>query len=337
VTGAPVFGVLLTNLGSPAAATPRAVRAYLREFLADRRVIDLPRFRWWLIRQLFILPIRPHRSARLYRKIWTNDGSPLLATTRRIGRALETALTRASGLDIPVSVGMRYGEPSIAAGLGRLVDARCPRVLVLPLYPQYSATTTASTMDAVAAASGRLKPAPEIRSTASYHVHPAYIGALAASVRAVWGGDGAGRKLLMSFHGLPKRYADQGDPYPLQCGRTAKAMAEELELAPGRWHMAYQSRFGREPWLRPYLDDRLTRWGRQGLAGVDVICPGFAADCLETLEEVAMTGRHLFESAGGKDFRYIPALNDHPRHIEALTAVAVDTAGDWLDQKTRSR
>jgi ferrochelatase len=337
VTGTPVFGVLLTNLGSPAAATPRAVRAYLREFLADRRVIDLPRLRWWLIRQLFILPIRPHRSARLYRKIWTNDGSPLLATTRRIGRALESDLARAAGFDVPVSVGMRYGEPSIAAGLGRLVDARCARVLVLPLYPQYSATTTASTMDAVAAAAGSLTPAPEIRSTASYHDHPAYIGALAASVRAVWDRAGDGRRLLMSFHGLPKRYADQGDPYPIQCGRTAKAIAKELDLPPGRWHMAYQSRFGREPWLRPYLDDRLTRWGRQGLAGVDVVCPGFAADCLETLEEVAMTGRHLFESAGGKDFRYIPALNDHPRHIEALTAVAVGTAGDWLDQNTSRR
>ena len=337
MSGTPVFGVLLTNLGSPAAATPRAVRAYLREFLADRRIIDLPRIRWWLIRQLFILPIRPHRSARLYRKIWTNEGSPLLVTTRRIGRTLASDLARTAGFNVPVAVGMRYGEPSIAAGLGRLVDDGCSRVLVLPLYPQYSATTTASTMDAVAAAGSGWESAPEIRSVPDYHVHPAYICALAASVRTVWARADAGRRLLMSFHGLPKRYADQGDPYPVRCGRTAKAVAKELDLPPGRWHMAYQSRFGREPWLRPYLDDRLTRWGRQGLTGVDVICPGFAADCLETLEEVAMTGRHLFESAGGKGFRYIPALNDHPRHIEALTAVAVDTAGDWLDQKTSRR
>ena len=334
MTDTPGFGVLLTNLGSPAAATPRAVRAYLREFLADRRVIDLPRFRWWLIRQLFILPIRPRRSARLYRKIWTNEGSPLLVTTRQIGRALASDLARTAGVDVPVAVGMRYGEPSIASALGGLVDTGCSRVLVLPLYPQYSATTTASTMDAVAAAAGGWDSAPEIRSVASYHDHPAYISALAASVRAVWDLTGAGRRLLMSFHGLPRRYADQGDPYPVQCGRTAKAMAKELDLPPGHWHMAYQSRFGREPWLRPYLDDRLTRWGRLGLSGVDVVCPGFAADCLETLEEVAMTGRHLFESAGGRDFRYIPALNDHPRHIEALTAVAVDGAGDWLDQNT---
>ena len=255
-------------------------------------------------------------------------------TTYRIGHALTSHLARTAGFDIPVAVGMRYGEPSIAAGLGSLVDGGCSRIVVLPLYPQYSATTTASTMDAVAAAARGRESAPEIRSATSYHVHPAYIRALAASVRAVWDRAGAGRRLLMSFHGLPKRYAEQGDPYPIQCGRTAKAVAKELELPPGSWHMAYQSRFGREPWLRPYLDDRLGRWGRQGLRGVDVICPGFAADCLETLEEVAMTGRHLFESAGGGGFRYIPALNDHPRHVEALTAVAIDAAGDWLDQRT---
>jgi ferrochelatase len=336
VTGAPHFGVLLTNLGSPAAPTPRAVRIYLREFLADRRVIDLPRLRWWLIRQLFILPIRPYRSARLYRKIWTSEGSPLLVTTDRIGRALASDLARTAGFDVPVAVGMRYGEPSIAAALHRLADAGCSRVLVLPLYPQYSATTTASTMDAVATASHGWESAPEIRSATSYHSHPAYISALAASVQAVWHHAGAGRRLLMSFHGLPKRYAELGDPYPVHCARTAKALAGKLDLPPGKWHMAYQSRFGREPWLRPYLDDRLERWGRRGLSGVDVICPGFAVDCLETLEEVAMTGRHLFESAGGKSFRYIPALNDQPCHIQALTAVAVDTAGDWLDRKTSS-
>lgn len=330
MTVTPTLGVLLTNLGSPEHPTTRAVRAYLREFLADRRVVDLPRLRWWLIRHLFILPTRPRRSARLYRKIWTIEGSPLLVTTKRIGQDLAVGLTDIGDRPVPVEVGMRYGSPSIANALRRLNDLGCRRVLVLPLFPQYSHTTTASAMDAIDRAISACNDVPEIRIVPDYHDHPAYIDALESSVRETWNASGHCDRLLVSFHGIPRRYADAGDPYPSQCAGTTKALVRRLDLPPGRWHMAYQSRFGREPWLRPYLDDRLQRWGQGDINGVDVICPGFAADCLETLEEVAIAGRRRFETAGGSGFRYIPALNDHPRHIAALRRIVTETADDWI-------
>lgn len=325
----PAFGVLLTNLGSPAAPTSRAVRAYLREFLADPRVVDLPRIRWWLIRNLLVLPLRPRRSARLYGKIWTAEGSPLTVATRRIAEALAARISGAPDNRTPVRMAMRYGSPSISDGLETLARAGCSRILILPLYPQYSTTTTASTCDAVDAALRRSTPTPEIRTVSSYHDHPAYLTALATSIRAFWNDHGPAPRLLMSFHGIPRRTADAGDPYPKHCAATARALAARLELAPGRWHMAYQSRFGKEPWLRPALDDRLIRWGGAGVSGVDVVCPGFAADCLETLEEVAMTIRGRFEAAGGRGFRYIPALNDSREHIGALAEIVADHTRDW--------
>ena len=323
------FGVLLTNLGSPAAPTTRAVRSYLREFLADRRVIDLPRLRWWLIRNLFILPLRPRRSAALYRSIWTDDGSPLTVTTRRIGDALTERLNETGSTGVPLEVAMRYGSPSIKDGIAALSDRGCSRILILPLYPQYSTTTTASTADAVATALSGMTTAPEIRTVHDYHDHPAYLTALQAVVREYWEKDGPPSRFVMSFQGIPRRYADLGDPYPKQCAATARALAARLELAPGRWHMAYQSRFGKEPWLLPELDARLTRWGRLGIRGVDVICPGFATDCLETLEEVAVSSRGRFTAAGGSAFRYIPALNERWEHITALTEIIADHTGDW--------
>jgi len=325
----PAFGVLLTNLGSPTAPTTRAVRSYLREFLADRRVVDLPRFRWWLIRNLFILPLRPRRSAALYRRIWTAEGSPLKVTTQRIGDALAARLGDTGNAGIPLQVAMRYGSPSIADGIAGLADRGCSRVLVLPLYPQFSTTTTASTTDAVAAAASGMTTAPELRTVHDYHRHPAYLTALQSVVREHWRENGPANRLLMSFHGIPRRYAVAGDPYPRQCAATARALADLLELAPGRWHMAYQSRFGREPWLRPSLDGRLARWAERGISGVDVICPGFAADCLETLEEVAISSRARFTAAGGRGFRYIPALNDRWEHITALSEIVADHTADW--------
>jgi len=327
----PAFGVLLTNLGSPAAPTTRAVRAYLREFLADRRVVDLPRLRWWLIRHLFVLPFRPRRSARLYRRIWTAEGSPLSVTTHRIGQGLAARIGGAAGANTPILVAMRYGSPSIAEGLETLTRDGCSRILVLPLYPQYSTTTTASTCDAVDDALRRSSSVPEIRIIRSYHDHPAYLTALQASIRNFWEVNGPAPRLLMSFHGIPRRYADGGDPYPMHCAATARALAARLKLAPGQWHMAYQSRFGSEPWLQPALDDRLARWGGSGVDGVDVVCPGFAADCIETLEEVAMTNRERFETAGGRGYRYIPALNDGWEHITALTEIVADHTRDWVD------
>lgn len=336
-TAPPAFGVLLTNLGSPTAPTTRAVRSYLREFLADRRVVDLPRLRWWLIRHFFILPLRPHRSARLYRQIWTAEGSPLTVTTHQIGDVLAARLGDATGTEIPVRVAMRYGSPSIAEGLRSLERMACPRILVLPLYPQNSTTTTASACDAVDDAVRSSNSAAEIRPVRGYHDHPAYLTALSASVRTFWDEHGPPNRLLMSFHGIPTRYADAGDPYAGNCAATARALAARLELAPGRWHMAYQSKFGREPWLRPALDDRLAAWGSKGVSGIDVICPGFAADCLETLEEVAISGRERFEAAGGSGYRYIPALNQSREHITALTDIVTDHTPDWTPQNTSSK
>lgn len=327
----PVFGVLLTNLGSPTAPTAPAVREYLREFLADHRIVDLPRIRWWLIRNLFVLPLRPRKSAALYRRIWTADGSPLTVTTHRIGDALGARLSDAGGPGVALEVAMRYGSPSIAAGLAALTERGCSRILILPLYPQYSTTTTASTEDAVTAALSGMTTTPEIRTVQDYHDHPAYLTALQSVVREIWDENGPPNRLLMSFHGIPRRYAAAGDPYPQQCAATTRALAARLELAPGRWHMAYQSRFGKEPWLLPELDARLTRWGLDGVSGVDVICPGFAADCLETLEEVAISSRGRFKAAGGSDFRYIPALNDRWEHITALAEIIADHTEDWSD------
>jgi ferrochelatase len=329
----PEFGVLLVNLGSPAAPTPAAVRSYLREFLADRRVVDLPRLKWWLIRNLFILPLRPRRSARLYRTIWTDEGSPLVVTTVKIGRALEVNLGKVSGTSVPVVVAMRYGSPTITEGLESLISRSCPRVLVLPLYPQFSTTTTASVLDAVDLALPTLRSPPEIRVVTDYHDHRSYIEALATSVQDHWDRHGPAERLMISFHGLPQRTVDAGDPYPRQCAATARSLAARLGLGPGRWHMAYQSRFGREPWLRPNLDERLEEWGRRGQHDVDVVCPGFAADCLETLEEVATTTRALFLSAGGRGFRYIPALNDRPEHITTLADVIADHTQGWAAER----
>jgi len=331
-TPPPAFGVLLTNLGSPAAPTARAVRSYLREFLADPRVVDLPRLRWFLIRNLFVLPLRPRRSAAKYRSIWTGDGSPLTVTTRRIGDALAARLNDSDGAGVPLEVAMRYGSPSIKDGIAALCDRGCARILVLPLYPQYSNTTTASTADAVDAAVSGMAGAPEVRMVQSYHDHPAYLTALQSFVLEFWEDSGSPNRLLMSFHGIPRRYAKAGDPYPKQCAATARALAARLDLVPGRWHMAYQSRFGREPWLAPELDARLTNWGQLGISGVDVICPGFAADCLETLEEVADAGRRRFTAAGGRAFRYIPALNDRWEHITALAEIVADHTADWSDR-----
>ena len=329
-SGGPTFGVALANLGSPAAPSPAAVRRYLRQFLGDRRVVDLPRWQWWLVLNLIILPLRPRRSARLYRRIWTDDGSPLHVYTRRLGDAVAEELASATGVEVPVAVGMRYGEPSIAGALRRLAGLGCTRMLVLPLYPQYSATTTGSVFDAVCGELRNWRRTPELRTIRSYHAHPAYLGAVADSVRAFWSERGPGNRLLMSFHGLPVRHVRLGDPYAEECAATARAIAARLDLAPGRWHVAYQSRFGREPWLRPYLDQRLVRWAKRGIAETDVVFPGFATDCLETLEEVAITDRALFMAAGGRTLRIIPALNDSPGHAAAIAQIVLNHAVGWL-------
>ncbi len=330
VTDPPPAGVLLVNLGSPEAAKAGAVRTYLRQFLADPRVVELPRFRWWLIRNLFILPLRPLRSARAYRKIWTGDGSPLVATGRHQAADLEWELGNRIGRVVPVFAGMRYGKPSIAAALGVLRRRGCRRLLVLPMYPQYSATTTASALDAVFDELTSWRRIPELRSVNEYHDHPGYIGALAAGVDALWHEEGKPSRLLMSFHGLPERYVAAGDPYEQQCRATAALLSERLEIDPDRIDIGFQSRFGREPWIGLETAKLLREAGRAGTIGLDVICPGFSADCLETLEEIAIAGNKIFTKAGGSGFRYVPALNRQPDHIAALAEIAIENMAGWL-------
>jgi ferrochelatase len=322
-------GVLLANLGSPDAPTPAALRRYLAEFLADRRVVELPRLLWWPLLHGVILNLRPRRSARLYARVWTPEGAPLVAIGHRQAAAVAAALARR--LDAPprVALGMRYGKPSIRAALQELCDHGCARVLVLPLYPQYFAGTTGSTFDAVAAALVRRRRVPALRFVGDYHDDEAYVAALACSVRELWDREGEPERLLLSFHGIPARYARAGDPYPEQCRRTANLLAAALGLPYERWLLCFQSRFGREAWLEPYTDRTLQSWAANGVRRVDVVCPGFAADCLETLEEIAILNRQRFLAAGGERFRYIPALNDRPEHIEALAGLIVRELQGW--------
>jgi len=307
-------GVLLANLGTPDSPETADVRRYLAEFLADPRIVERPRWLWKPILHGIILRVRPRRAARAYRKIWTGEGSPLLSIGREQAHRLQARL----GTEIPVSLGMRYGRPSIAAGLQELRRKGVRRIVVLPLYPQYSATTTGSTFDAVSAELTTWRAVPELRFLNRYHLHPAYLDALAASVREAWSGRPRGERLIFSFHGLPRRYAEAGDPYPSECEQTAAAVAERLGLQADEWLLSYQSRFGPEEWLQPYTDETLRRLATEGVRSVDVIAPGFAADCLETLEEIAMANRDVFIDAGGKEYHYIPALNARSDHIEMM-------------------
>ena len=334
---AEAIGVLLANLGSPDAPTPAALRRYLREFLWDPRVVELPRPLWWLVLNGVILNVRPRRSARLYAKVWSAEGAPLVAIGRRQRAALEAELRRRCGGALHVELGMRYGNPSIRAALARLLEAGCDRILLLPLYPQYFSGTTGSTFDAVTRALAAERWIPELRTVGHYETDAGYIEALSCSVREVWRKDGEPERLLLSFHGIPVRYARAGDPYPQQCMRTAELLSAELGLAPERWSASFQSRFGRERWLEPRTDATLRAWGRGGVRSVDVLCPGFAADCLETLEEIALLDRGFFLDAGGERFRYIPALNDRADHIHALAALAERHLQGWSRSPAASR
>ncbi len=333
-------GILLANLGTPAAPTPPAVRRYLAEFLSDPRVIDKPRWLWLPVLHGVILNVRPKRSAHAYQQIWTPQGSPLLVISRRQAQALQSALQQRYRAPIKVALGMRYGRPSIRSALEELRQAGLRRLLILPLYPQYSATTTASTFDAVAQVLHGWRWLPELRTINSYHDDPAYISALAASVRRHWEQHGRGQKLVMSFHGLPERYLRLGDPYHCFCQKTARLLSENLQLADGEWVITFQSRVGFERWLQPYTDKTLKQLAKQGIQRVDLICPGFSADCLETLEENSIRNREIFMKAGGKDFHYIPCLNDHADHIQMMLGLIErhtqgwpEFSSDWNEQR----
>lgn len=314
-------GILLANLGTPDAPERRPVARFLREFLSDRRVVDLPRYLWLPLLNLVIIPLRAGRSAAAYRKIWLTEGSPLLVLTERLaGRLRERLAGRAD-----VVVGMRYGAPSIRRALQRLREIGVGRLVVVPLYPQYSGTTTASIYDAVDDALRTMDWRPEVARIEQYHDHPAWVQAIAASVRAFRAEHGAAGKLIFSLHGIPQRYVRQGDPYQAQCERSVRAVAEALGLGSDKWLLTYQSRVGKEPWLQPYTDLTLLELARAGVTHVQVACPGFAVDCLETLEEIAMQNREAFEEAGGQKLEYVPALNDSEAHA-ALMETLVEEA-----------
>ena len=323
------LGILLVNLGSPEQAKSSAVRRYLRQFLTDTRVVDAKGWLWWLVFHFFILRFRPRRSAKLYKKVWTDQGSPLIATSKLQTQAIEKVLQKKIRGNVIVDLAMRYGNPSIESGLNALRKAGARRLLILPMYPQYSATTTASVFDEVTHVLRGWRWLPDLRFINQYHDHPKYIEALASSINRHWQQNGRAQKLLFSFHGIPQRYVDNGDPYYCHCMKTARLTAEALQLKNYDWQVVFQSRFGREPWLQPYCDQILKELPSQGIMKVDVICPGFSADCLETLEEMNMQNRELFLKAGGDTFNYIPALNDSDEHIDALSEVLTAHSFGW--------
>jgi ferrochelatase len=323
------LGVLMLNLGTPDAPTPTAVRRYLAEFLRDPRVVEIPRPLWWLILHGVILRVRPSRSARAYQAVWTDRGSPLLDVAQRQAAGLQERLVQRFGNGLRVELGMRYGNPSVAEALGRLKQANVRRLLVLPLYPQYSGTTTASVFDAVTDELSTWRWLPELRFINHYHDNPAYISAVAESIRTAWAEHGEPERLLFSFHGIPKRYFMAGDPYHCHCHKTARMVVEQLGLAEDRWLVSFQSRVGRDEWLQPYTDETLKLWGSDGVKSVHVIAPGFSADCLETLEEIDVENRGYFLESGGESYHYIPCLNDDPAHLDMMVGLVEQHTAGW--------
>lgn len=323
------LGILVTNLGTPDAPTTSAVRRYLAEFLADPRVIEVPAPLWWLVLHGIILRIRPGKSASAYRKIWTDTGSPLLTIAARQAKAIQSELDNQLSGPVRVELGMRYGNPSIKSAMEKLRAAHAVRILVFPLYPQYSSTTTASTFEAVFKVMKTWRWIPELRMINHYHDDDRYINALSESIKMHWQAHGQAEKLLFSFHGIPKHYFTSGDPYFCECHKTARLVAERLALPDGQWQVTFQSRFGPREWLRPYTSETLQGLAAKGTKSVSVICPGFSADCLETLEEINIQYRTLFTESGGGQFTYIPALNDHPLHIECLAGIIKKHCQGW--------
>ena len=315
----PRTGILLNNLGTPDEPTPPALRRYLREFLSDPRVVEIPRLVWLIILYLFILTFRPKSSAKLYQQVWTDAGSPLMDITRRQADALQEKLDQAYGEhSVPVVVGMRYGNPSIASALQALTDQNVRNLIVLPLYPQYCAATVGSTFDAVATQLTRFRWVPEFKFISGYHKHAGYITAIADSITRHIEAHGMPERLLFSYHGTPQRYLHQGDPYYCFCSQTTRLVREKLALDEDKILTTFQSRFGKATWLQPYTDETLKQLASEGIKEVAVICPGFSADCLETIEEIDAENRGYFIDGGGEQYHYIPCLNDQDDHIEMM-------------------
>ena len=309
------LGILLANLGTPQAPTSQAVKAFLSQFLHDQRVVDMSRWLWCPLLHGIILPTRSPKVAKLYQSIWMDEGSPLMVYSRRQRDKLAELSQR------PVELGMTYGEPSLLEAVRKLQQQGAEQIVVLPLYPQYSATTTAAVFDGIAKALRQLPVVPELHFIRDYHDHPLYIQALAKSVRASWQLHGQGDLLLCSYHGIPKRYAQNGDIYPEHCQKTTELLAQALGLPQDKVMMTYQSQFGKEEWLQPYTDKTMEALPRQGIKKLDVICPAFSVDCLETLEEIAEQNQEIFLHSGGEAFHYVPCLNDSQIHIELMAAL----------------
>ena len=325
----PCIGVLITNLGTPDAPTPAALKKYLAEFLSDPRVIEVPKPIWWFILHGIILRTRPKKSAEAYEKVWTENGSPLLDISLKQLEGIRTTIKDKTDLPVKIELAMRYGNPSIQSGLEKLREANAQQLLILPLYPQYSAATTASTFDAVAKELTQWRWLPELRMVNHYHDNPNYIDALAKSIEDHWQTNTKPEKLIFSFHGLPKHYFLAGDPYFCECQKTARLVAKKMNLSEDDYLVTFQSRFGPREWLKPYTDITLKELAENGTKSVNVVCPGFSADCLETIEEINIQNREFFTEAGGEQFNYISALNDKPEHIELLTDIICQHLQGW--------
>lgn len=323
------IGVLITNLGTPEAPTKQALRPYLKEFLSDPRVVEVPRVLWWCILNLIILNTRPAKSAEAYASVWTEDGSPLMLHTKAQASALAKKMQQEYGDKVIVDYAMRYGAPSISDKMDDLLAKGARKVLVLPLYPQYSASTVGSTYDAIAQDFVKRRWLPDFRFISHYHDRPAYIHALAESVKAHWAEHGRADKLLLSYHGVPKRYLLEGDPYHCECHKTSRLLAEALGLSKDEVMTTFQSRFGKEEWLTPYTDETMKSLPAKGVKSVQVLCPGFSSDCLETIEEIGEENREYFMEAGGERYEYIPALNSEPAHIDMLFGLIQDNLQGW--------
>ncbi|MBR7799914.1 ferrochelatase [Undibacterium fentianense] len=325
--------IVLINLGTPDAPTKSAVRAYLKQFLWDQRVVEIPRAIWWMILNLIILPFRSKKSAEKYASIWTNEGSPLLVHTKKQALLLQGYLGE-RGHEVRVVHAMRYGSPSIPSVLTQLKQDGCERIVILPAYPQYSATTTASNFDAVVRHYQETRNIPELRFIKHYHDHPAYIQALKSSILKSWEINGKPEKLIMSFHGLPKAFLVRGDPYHCECYKTARLLAEQLGISKEEYLVTFQSRLGRAEWLQPYTEPMVQALAKQGVKRIDVVCPGFLADCLETLEEIAIEVRQAFLTAGGQSFHYISCLNESAEGLRALAEIAEQHLIGWPTMMT---
>jgi len=329
--GTPVkTGVMLINLGTPDAPTAKAVRPYLKEFLGDPRVVEIPKPIWWLILNGIILRVRPKKSAAKYATIWTKEGSPLRIHTEKQAALLQGYLGERSKAPLVVDYAMRYGNPSIPSVLRKLKEQHCQRILIVPMYPQYAASSTATAFDIVFEELRQIRNTPALRTIRNYHDHPGYIKALANNINEYWMKNGRPDKLVMSFHGVPRYTLEKGDPYHCECHKTGRLLAQQLGLKPEQYQISFQSRFGKAEWIKPYTTATLLELGKLQTKRVDVVCPGFVADCLETLEEIAQEGKEDFQHAGGGEYHYIPCLNERNDWLHALTDLVMENLQGWL-------